>query len=354
MNSKHYLLSGFGCIAASFGLPALSIPLLSAAVVLGVLAESERSNEEFWQPVYELQRDALIDQAEQEIAYYAMETDWRLEAQHDQAMSEQSALIQMLNASVGILNEPTKSAALAVETLPASSHQQPMRYDQHRPMGHDLPDAPRTGTEPGRYQATNQTPLLNLESLSKTAFLIIWGTSGGGKSRLARQIGQVRASLGHAVTVADPHGAKANWEPWKVIGSGRNYEALNEFLGEFDEQITEDYQAYSKGRESFPYKTLIVDEFTAWGNRCDKSPDFIRTCCADLRKLSRCVILVTHSDTLSGLGKAEGLRDAINRSAVKLELETEIDRAAGEYVATGYGWLQYPGRERVKIPHVRD
>ena len=350
MSSKRYLLGGLSCMAASFGLPALSIPLLAAAVVLGVLAESERSNEEFWEPVYELQRDAMIDQAEQEIAYSALEIDWRLEAQHDQAMSEQSALIQMLNASVGILGQPTKSAA-PIEA-PSVSHHQTVQ-DTLQPVGHNLPDSPGFEPQLGYNQVAERTPLLNLESLSKTAFLMIWGTSGGGKSTLAKRIGQVRASQGHAVTVADPHGAKANWEPWKVIGSGRDYERLNEFLDEFDQDISSDYKLYAVGKTDFKPSTLILDEFTSWGDKCSNSASFIMSACSDIRKIYRHIILVTHSDTLTGLGNAAGLRAAIDRSAVKLELETEIDRESGEYVATGYGWLQYPGkdRERVKIPH---
>lgn len=217
----------------------------------------------------------------------------------------------------------------------------------------NVPALPPAAQEQPKAEPTNQAdiPLLDLRKLLNTTLLMIWGTQGGGKTTLAKMLCKMRESEGHSVMVADPHGSAEEWGSWEIIGAGRDYKMLNQYLGHFDKQVTEDYQLYSHGQRDFPYRTLIVDEFTQWADRCKNAPMFVKSSCSDLRKIKRCVVLITHSDTLTGLGNAQGLRDAINRSAVKLELETALDEN-GEYYATGYGWLQYPKqpRQRVKIP----
>jgi hypothetical protein len=200
-------------------------------------------------------------------------------------------------------------------------------------------------------EPSTEPPLLDLRKLLNTTLLMIWGTQGGGKTTLAKMLCRMREGEGHSVIVADPHGSPKEWGAWEIIGSGRDYKMLNEYLKHFDEAITADYKKFSSGQREFPYRTLIVDEFTQWADRCKHAPMFIKSACSNLRKLRRCVVLITHSDTITGLGNAQGLRAAIDRSAVKLELETILDDA-GEYQPTGYGWLQYPNqqRQRVKVP----
>ena len=195
--------------------------------------------------------------------------------------------------------------------------------------------------------------MLNLDSLTDTALLLIYGCPSGGKSTLAKRIATHREGKGHQITVADPHGSRMEWGDWPMLGAGRDYERLNEYLREYDSGITEDYIAYSNGERNFTPQTLIADEFTQWADRCSNSPAFIKAACSDIRKIQRCVILISHADTMAGLGNAAGMRAAINRAAVKLELEAEIDLATGKYVATGHGWLQYPGqpKAKVKIPY---
>lgn len=210
---------------------------------------------------------------------------------------------------------------------------------------------PTTGELDEGDRPSEEIPLLNLAALTNTTLLIIWGTQGGGKTTLAKLIAQHREQQGHDIKVADPHGSIQEWGQWELVGLGRNYKELDNFLRLFDLGITSDYCEYSTGRRQFPYKTLLVDEFTQWADRCKNSAPFIKSACSDLRKIHRCVIIITHSDTITGLGDAKGLRDAIDRSAVKLELETTL-RPDGEYEPTGYGWLKYPKqeRQRVKIP----
>jgi hypothetical protein len=375
MNSIGWFLSGVGCVAGALAFPPAGIPLLVGGVVCGIVAEQQRKEEEVWQPIVELERDALIDLAEQEIGYWAVEQDWLLETQHNHNIGQSIALLQTLEAKLsGQLEghpkqpqtqqqmksaaptqpnpdqEPTNPAQPAQVT--AIEQVQPVGQLAGQLAGHDLPEDPWAGAE--YVPVNNEPPLLNLQALMKVSFLLIWGTQGGRKTTLAKAIARMRHANGHAVTVADPHGAKAHWAPFKVIGSGRKYDQLNEFLSDYDDDMTADYERYAVGKTDFPYRTLLVDEFTQWADKCPNAPAFVKSICSDIRKVNRCVIMVSHSRTLTGLGDAKGLRDAIDRSAVQIELETVVNESDGEYEATSYGWLSYPGmeRRRVKIPNL--
>jgi hypothetical protein len=207
----------------------------------------------------------------------------------------------------------------------------------------------------GEADQAQAVPLLDIPALTNTVLLIIWGTQGGGKTTLAKMILRYREQQGHSITIADPHGSIQEWGDWQLIGMGRDYDRLNAYLKQFDDDVTADYQQYSQGKRNFAYKTLLADEFTQWADRCTHSASFVKSACSDLRKIRRCVVLITHADTITGLGKAVGLRDAIDRSAVKLQLETRLTKS-GEYEPTGYGVIQYPGQEkqRVRIPPAAD
>ena len=203
----------------------------------------------------------------------------------------------------------------------------------------------------GKEEQPEECPLLNIDALTNTVFLLIYGEQGSGKTYLAKLIASHRERLGHSIVVCDPHGAARNWGSWRIVGSGRNYKAVDRYLKEFDDQVTADYQEYSEGQTEFPYQTTLADEFTQWGDKCPSAPAFVKSCCSDLRKIGKCVIVISHSESLDGIGKAQGLRKAIDRSAVKIELEAKMN-SKGEYEPTGFGSIQYPRQEkqRVRIP----
>ncbi|MFM7423456.1 MAG: ATP-binding protein [Elainella sp.] len=354
-----WLLTGAGCVVGGLAVAPLSIPLFTMGMVCGLVAEQRRKEEEFWLPVVQLEQDALIDQAEQAVGYWAVEQDWLLENEHQHNLGQSIALLQTLETRLAgqIQGQPEqmKSAAAPEQELSTPAHSAEVTAVEQAQssaqlVGHELPEDPWAGAE--YVPVNNEPPLLNLQALMKVSFLLIWGTQGGRKTTLAKAIARMRHENGHAVTVADPHGAKAHWAPFKVIGSGRDYDRLNEFLSNYDDDMTADYERYAVGKQDFPYKTLLVDEFTQWADKCSNAAAFVKSICSDIRKVNRCVIMISHSRTLTGLGDAKGLRDAIDRSAVQIELETVVNETDGEYEATGYGWLTYPGmeRRRVRIP----
>lgn len=199
----------------------------------------------------------------------------------------------------------------------------------------------------------NEIPLLNLGQLLNASFVLIIGEQGSGKTTLAKMIGKERQNAGHSIQVVDPHGSAAEWDGWEIVGAGRNFSAINKFMKSFDEGITADYEAYSKGQREFPHRSVIGDELTQWGDKCESAPDFITSSCSDIRKVNRHVILISHADTIDKLGGAKGLRKTIDQSAIKLILESEMN-ADGSYTPTGFGWLNFPRKSaiRVRIPQL--
>jgi hypothetical protein len=361
MKSSVLFGSGLGALVGSFAFPSVSLPLQAAALGLFVASElAYRYEEKFVQPVqsrrYQAWQATLDHAYEHQTgaaqAHATNQIDWRYRQRGQQLNLVGSVREQYLNLFTQ--GRPaTPSPTIDVDSMPVSPAQ-PLRPDRppapSRPTtAHSSPAGP-VSHSPAQAE---DAPLLNLSALTNTALLLIYGCPSGGKSTLAKRIATHREAAGHQITVADPHGSQMEWGDWPLLGAGRDYERLNDYLSEYDSGITEDYIAYSNGKRDFSPQTLIADEFTQWADRCSNAPTFIKAACSDIRKIQRCVILISHADTMAGLGNASGMRAAINRAAIKLELEADIDLAFGKYIATGYGWLQYPGKPRakVKIPY---
>ena len=356
---KSSLLFGFGLgsLVGSFAFPSVSLLLQAAAFGLFVASEVAYRYELRWvKPVQQQQYEAWQGALHKASEYQqgAMEShatkqiDWRYRHRGQQlnliGSVRERYLTLFTQGSPTVMQQTVDVSATSVN--PADAPERPA--SPPRPERPPSPDPSQQQSAP-----TENIPMLNLDSLTDTALLLIYGCPSGGKSTLAKRIATHREGKGHQVTVADPHGSRMEWGSWPMLGAGRDYERLNDYLSEYDSGITEDYIAYSNGERNFTPQTLIADEFTQWADRCSNSPAFIKAACSDIRKIQRCVILISHADTMAGLGNAAGMRAAINRAAVKLELEAEIDLTTGRYVATGFGWLQFPGKPKakVKIPY---
>lgn len=365
MKSSTLFSSGVGALIGSFAAPPLSLPLQAAALGLFIASElTFRYEDRFVNPVKERKHKAWLDVLDHAFEYQTGAAQAHASNQVDWRYRQRSNRLNLTGSTrekyLTLFTQGSPAVAAApVRTVDVGADPQAVQPDRpsevtrierpHRPHLSVVARSDRSDRSEQTAQADEEIPLLRLENFLKTPFVLIWGCQGSGKTTLAKRLARLREEAGHEVRVADPHGSSLEWGDWEIIGEARNFKALNKFLHDYDEGITDDYHLYSQGERDFPYQTLLVDEFTQWSDRCQNSPGFVKSICSDIRKISRCVILISHSDTLTGLGNASGLRASIDRSAVKIELEAEIDEHSGEYVATGFGWLQYPGKEKVRV-----
>jgi hypothetical protein len=170
--------------------------------------------------------------------------------------------------------------------------------------------------------------------------LLICGPQGSGKTSLALRLLADRASRGHAVTVLDPHAAAGQW-PYKTIGAGKDYVAIDGAIGEWVQGVIDHYKAIAiDANAPVPApQTLVAEELTQWANEVELAPKMVRAACSDIRKAKRYLVALSHGRTLATIGGAKGYRDTIDNAAMVVEL----DRAADERGATT-GKLYRPGQ----------
>ncbi len=169
--------------------------------------------------------------------------------------------------------------------------------------------------------------------------LLICGPQGSGKTSLALRLLADRASQGHQVQVLDPHAAKGQW-PYKTIGAGKDYEAIDAAIKDWIDGVEGHYRAIAQDAHApkpTP-QTLLAEELTQWADEVESAPKMVRVACSDIRKAKRFLVAVSHGRTLATIGGAKGYRSTIDNAAMVIEL----DRAADELGAST-GRLYRPG-----------
>ncbi len=176
--------------------------------------------------------------------------------------------------------------------------------------------------------------------------LLICGPQGSGKTSIALRLLADRASQGHQVQVLDPHAAKGQW-PYKTIGAGKDYEAIDAAIKDWIEGVEGHYRAIAQDANApkpTP-QTLLAEELTQWADEVESAPKMVRVACSDIRKAKRFLVAVSHGRTLATIGGAKGYRSTIDNAAMVIEL----DRSANETGAST-GRLYRPGNpEPVRV-----
>jgi hypothetical protein len=175
--------------------------------------------------------------------------------------------------------------------------------------------------------------------------VLIYGQFGSGKTTLAERLVNDRRAAGHQVRVLDPHLAAGAWPGCDTVGSGMNYRAIDEALGDFAEEVESRYQALSKDKNAtFNPITYICDEFTHWSDRTKNAADFFAATMADTRKVRMHAVFIGHGRTLQCVGGKAGLAKTRDDSLLEIKLTAKPDPSSPTGVSpTGLGELKYPG-----------
>jgi hypothetical protein len=185
--------------------------------------------------------------------------------------------------------------------------------------------------------------------------ILIYGAQGAGKTSTAAWLIRERIKQEHQIKVLDPHRSFGQWDGLECIGDGMDYDAINEELKAFTDEIKARYKTRASVPNYDPPKlTLVCDEFTQWAKKCGHSATFFEECLTDIRKINLHVLFISHARTLTGLGGSSGLAATRDAGLLELELEAQVDPQTKKASPKLFGWLKYPGvpqdqRQRVAI-----
>ena len=131
--------------------------------------------------------------------------------------------------------------------------------------------------------------------------LIAIGESGSGKSTLARAIVSESSKIGDVVCI-DPHGRSNDWLGLKVVGAGRDYDGIDQFMRATLATMSKRYKEYETGRNDFTRLTIVIDETTSIAQKCDHWQQFFSDVSCEGRKVEIRLIVLIHGKGVKTLG----------------------------------------------------
>ncbi|HEY9859940.1 MAG TPA: hypothetical protein V6D16_10570 [Candidatus Obscuribacterales bacterium] len=142
--------------------------------------------------------------------------------------------------------------------------------------------------------------------------LMILGKTGSGKSLLSEWL---LSQLGGKVTAVTPHRSPSDWKGIKVVGGGRNFQAIAEFFSELTGEMQRRYQLYDIGRTDFDPWNIAIDELPAImaAPECGDVPTQLKELIREARKVKIRLLLLTQGAEVKAL-KFEGegsIRDSL-------------------------------------------
>lgn len=256
------------------------------------------------------------------------------------AVSEERRTMPPLQEKSALPVEPNK-------TLGESSPQVTAPQLVEQPTASDRPPAPTASSPLPPEQWTDD--LMGYPSI------LIYGAPGAGKTSTAAWLIRERINAGHQIKMLDPHRKYGQWDGLECVGDGMDYDAINDELKAFTDEIKARYKARLKTPNYNPPKlTVVCDEFTQWAKKCSHSATFFEECLSDIRKINLHVLFISHGRTLITLGGGTGLAAIRDAALLELELEAQVNPVTKEASPKLLGWLKYPGvamneRQRVAI-----
>lgn len=129
--------------------------------------------------------------------------------------------------------------------------------------------------------------------------VLIAGETGSGKSTALLAVLRRRPN----VVVLDPHDDSATWENARVIGGGRNFAAIETYLEQMKQLLSQRYQQRSQGQRQFESLTVATDEMPAIVSALGRGVDEVwRMWLREGRKVGLYFIVSTQSTRVKTLG----------------------------------------------------
>lgn len=186
---------------------------------------------------------------------------------------------------------------------------------------------------------------------ARRGHVLIAGETGSGKSSAMVEVLRARAGA----VVLDPHWNGRDWGGARVIGGGRDFDAIREYMDEMRRMLKERYEAREGGRTEFAPLTVAVDEMPAIVGALGRDIEATwREWLREGRKVGLFLALATQSTRVRTLG-IEGERDLLENFTYVLMLGNVARREYGALVngMARPAVLVTKGAARpVVIPHV--
>jgi hypothetical protein len=170
----------------------------------------------------------------------------------------------------------------------------------------------------------DSNPFAWLKQIYGSNCILMFGGQGSGKTSFVEWYANQKADQGDEVIVFDVHRKFGAWKGLRVVGDGRDYQAIDDEILQLEKRITARYQQFATVEDFNPRPiTLIFEEFSKWKNFCEHSDGFFLTALTDVRKVFVQVVFVAHMKTMSGLTNQKGLAETFKNGVDQLELISE-------------------------------
>lgn len=171
------------------------------------------------------------------------------------------------------------------------------------------------GDEPVEGEVIEDRQVVPLPKLDKYHILLV-GETNAGKSTAMRAIIGYRQN----VVVLDPHAAPEDWPNARVIGAGRDFEAIDDFMGQMQNELNRRAILRARGQREFIPMTVMTDEMPAIASNLGKAAMGIwRMWLREGRKFGLYMVTSTQSTRVKTLG-IDGESDVLKNFAAILYL----------------------------------
>ena len=152
--------------------------------------------------------------------------------------------------------------------------------------------------------------------------VLVAGETGSGKTTAMKAVLKDRRDI----VILDPHDDGQTWNA-KVIGTGRDFESIQAYLENMQQELDDRFQQRANGRQNFQSLTVATDEVPAIVDEIGKDFGIIwRRWLREGRKVGLYIVVATQSTRVQTLGiKGEG--DLLDNFTYVIELGKQAQKS---------------------------